>query len=211
MPTVATGVLMAAYLVLRPYGDQQEAPAAVAEAFASSYWIVAHVCGALALASFAGLTVRLADLADGSAARLARRSGLLGAVLVLPYYGAETFGLHAMGRAALDGDPAALEAVDGIREQPVAIVMFVAGLLLLAASGVAVAVAWQGLSYSARWAGWPIGLVMALVLPQFWLPPSGRVAFGVVYLLAAVVFAAAIWRADIPAPRAVPERLRTRV
>lgn len=195
-PTAAAGVLMAAYLLLRPYGDLREDPAAVAEAFASPLWIAAHVCGALAPACVAWLAVRLADLTGGAAAGFARRSGLAGAVLVLPYYGAETFGLHALGRAALDGDTAALDLADPIRGQPVAVAMFGAGLLLLAASGIAVALAWQRSCSggAGRGAAWPLGVMTALLLPQFFLPPAGRIAYGVAYLLAAAVLAAAAYR-----------------
>ncbi|QFG68417.1 hypothetical protein [Ornithinimicrobium pratense] len=210
-PTVATGVLMAAYLLLRPYGDAQEDSTAVAEAFASLYWVVAHVCGALALASFALLALRLVDFDDRPATRMARWSGLLGVVLVLPYYGAETFGLHAVGRAALSGNTSALDLVDSIRNQPVALTMLGLGLLLLAGSGIAVALAWQHRPRTpgpVAWAAWPLGLAVALMLPQFYLPPAGRMAFGVTFLLAAVVLAVAVWRSEAPLAASGPEPVR---
>lgn len=101
LPTIATGVLMAAYLLLRPYGDvANSADPGAAAAFASGRWVAAHVCGALALAAFAGLALRLPGVVGGRLARVAAGTGFLAAVLVLPYYGAETFALHVLGRRA---------------------------------------------------------------------------------------------------------------
>ena len=186
-PTLGTGVLMALYLLLRPYGDTGSA-LDVARALASTTWVVAHVCGAAALACFGWLTVRLHDTVGGTASRVARTTGLLGTMLVLPYYGAETFGLHAVGLRAAAGDTAALGLVDQIRNQPAAITLFGAGLLLLAVAGVATAVAWSRADPAdPTRAAWPLGVAVALVLPQFYLPPIGRMAFGVVYLGAALL------------------------
>ena len=194
-PTVGTGVLMAAYLLLRPYGDTGT-DAAAAEAFASTWWVVAHLCGALALASFGRLALRLADVDGGLLSRAARTTGLAGVVLVLPYYGAETFGLHAVGRRAVAGDADALSLADAIREQPAALTSFGLGLVLLAVSGVLVALTWQRRGGSLPWAAWPLGLAVAAVLPQFYLPPVGRMAFGIAYAGAAAVLVAATLRAD---------------
>lgn len=184
-PTVGVGVLMAGYLLLRPYGDA-EGGAAMAEAFASPLWVISHVLGALALASFARLALRVTDLDDSVTARIGRFAGLAGAVLVLPYYGAETFGLHAVGIRALT-DPAALELTDAIRNQPVALTMFALGLLLIAVAGVCVG---RVLGRSA----WPLAALMVLFLPQYFLPPVARMAFGVATLVAAVILLRGIWR-----------------
>ncbi len=195
VPLAMTGILMAVYLLVRPYGDSPALTPNSAEqaaAFASPWWVAAHVAGALALAGFGRLALRLSDLARESfAARLARWSGLTGAVLVLPYFGAETFALHVIGRHALT-DVSVLAMVDEIRNQPVAISLFGLGLLLLAVAGVAFALAWT--RYASSRAAWPLGILVALVLPQFYLPPVGRMAFGVVYLLAAAVFAGSVLR-----------------
>lgn len=194
-PAVGTGVLMATYLLLRPYGDAGGGDSlAAAQAFASGRWISSHVAGALALAAFAWLAVRLADLLDTRPARIARATGLLGAALVLPYYGAETFALHVLGRRALAGSGESLALVAEVREQPVAMAMFAIGLLALAVSGVTFALAWSRSGLGTRWAAWPLGLAVALVLPQFYLPPTGRVAFVLAYLVAALLLAATAWR-----------------
>ncbi len=187
---------MAAYLLLRPHGDAGDpASGAAAAAYASTAWVVAHVCGALAVASVARLGVRLADLRPGFPARLARWSGLAGATLVLPYYGAETFGLHAIGARVVAGDATAIDLVLQVRSQPVALTMLALGLVLLTVCGIAVGRAWQRGRFSGpAWAAWPLGGAVALFLPQFFLPPVGRMAYGVGYLVAALLLAAAAWR-----------------
>jgi len=203
LPLASTGLLMAFYLLARPYGDSPLVASTAdqrAAAFASVWWVLAHVAGALALASFARAALRLADLArDDFTARLARWSGLAGAVLVLPYFGAETFALHAIGQRVLAGDADLLTLVDEVRGNGVALAMFCIGLLLLAVSGIAFALAWT------RWSGsraaWPLGIAVALMLPQFYLPPVGRMAFGVAYLLAAGLLVTSILRRTAAATR----------
>ncbi len=193
LPLIGTGILMAAYLLIRPYGDSAGlAPEVRAGAFASPRWVIAHLAGALALVSFARFALRLSDAnPDSVPARLARWSGLAGAVLMLPYYGAETFALHVIGQQAL-ADPALLDLTEQIRNLPVALITFGVGLLLLAISGVAAATAWRRITGSL--AGWPLGLGVVLLLPQFYLPSVGRMAFGLAYLAAAGLLAAAAQR-----------------
>lgn len=195
-PAVTTGGLVAAYLLVRPYGDAQ-AGRAMAEAFGSARWPIAHMCGAMGLAAFSWLALRLSDLDQSRAARWARAAGLAGAALVLPYFGAESFGLHALGADAQDGDLRALALVAEVRYQPLAITMFGAGLIALAVSAVAFAMAWSHLGCgSRRWAAWPLAVLMALFLPQFFLPASWRMAYGVAYLAAAVLYARSLTSAD---------------
>jgi hypothetical protein len=193
-PLVSSGVLMAAYLLLRPYGDQG-GDLEAARAMASSWWVVSHVCGMLALASVAVAALRIADTAGGASGLVARWAGLGGVVLVLPYYGAETFALHVVARHARDSDVASMSLVTEIREQPVATSMFGLGLLLLAMSGAAIAIAWRRVAVELAWAGWPLGVLLVLFLPQFYLPGVGRMAYGVAYLVAASLLAVAVRRA----------------
>lgn len=203
MPTISSGLLMAVYLLLRPYGDAGSATSPeAAAAFASGRWVVAHLAGALALVQLARLGLRFDDLLSTTTTMIARWSGLAGAVLVLPYYGAETFGLHAIGRAGLS-DPTVLSLVDEVRGHPAAITTFGLGLLLLAVSGVAMAWAWQravrsGTWSAPSWAAWPLAAGAVLVLPQYSLPPAGRIAFGVAFAVAAGVLAVAAHRAQSP-------------
>lgn len=202
MPAVSSGVLMATYLLLRPYGDagSPTSPEA-AEAFASSWWVIAHLAGALGLVQLARVGLRLDDLLGTTATMIARWSGLAGAALVLPVYGAETFGLHTVGTAALT-DPSVMPLAAGVRgqEHPAGLTIFAAGLLLLAVSGLSTAMAWRGAVRSGRWTApsWAAGPLAAgalLILPQFFLPPAGRMTFGVAYAAAALTLAVAAHRA----------------
>lgn len=173
---LAGGVLMAAYLLGRPYGDASSELTEVARAFASPLWVAAHVAGAASLV----LTASVMFVRGG---RFARVASVAGTALVLPYYGAETFALNVIGGRVLAGEVSAFGLVDAIRNHPVALVTFAAGLLLLAVGGVAAA------SRRGNGALRPLAVVLALVLPQYFLPPVGRMAFGVAYLLAAMSFA----------------------
>ncbi|NNG38020.1 hypothetical protein HJ588_01850 [Flexivirga sp. ID2601S] len=192
MPAFTSGVLMALYLLARPYGDRGS-DADLAAALSSGWWMVAHVAGILALAQFARTALRLADVITGVTARLGRWAALAGLTLVLPYYGAEAFELHVIAqRSSVGGDSLAL--VDQVRTQPAAMTMFGLGLLLLAVAAVCVAVAWQRATAGrGRWAAWPLAAFVILLLPQFYLPAPGRMAYGVGYALAATLLAVTAW------------------
>lgn len=190
-PSLVCGIFMATYLLVRPYGDAGS-PSETATAFASTAWVLAHICGGLALASVGWLALRLHDLNSDPTTRIARWSGLAGVVLVLPYYGAETFGLHAVGHLALT-NPATLAVTGDIRNQPAALFMFGMGLLLLTATGTSIGVAAsRSLHLRPNWAGWPLALMIAAFPAQFFVPPAGRIVFGIVYALSAVLFAGSL-------------------
>ena len=181
-PVVGAGVFMAAYLLIRHYGDATSPTSAeAADAFASTRWIIAHVCGILAVASVARLVLRLSDVLESGIAQVGRWSGLAGAVLVLPYYGAETFGLYAVGTRAVEGDMSALDLVGDIRDNLTALAMFGIGLVLLALSGIAIAATWQGHRLTPSWAAWPLGVLIAVFAAQFYLPPAGRISYGIIW------------------------------
>lgn len=187
-PAVGTGALMLIYLLARPYGDASGATTPeAADAFASTWWVVAHVAGALALASYAWLALRLADFVPGVAGSLSRALGLGGLVLALPYFGAETFALHVIGKQAVAGNTAVLDLVEPIRNQPVAMTMFGLGLVLLAVSAVLLAMTWWRSGTGPAWAVWPLTAAVVLFLPHFFLPPGGRVAYGVLYAVVCVL------------------------
>ncbi|MBS7546702.1 hypothetical protein [Dietzia massiliensis] len=178
---VVTGTLMAAYLSIRPYGDGGGAESlAAAEAFASPLWVWSHLAGAGALVASAALWSSLASARVGLVAAL-------GAALVLPYYGTETFALHAIGQRALDDAPGALELVPTVRNDPTAMALFGVGLLALASAGLASALGWRRTHGRGPVAGafLPLAVLAALFLPQFLLPPVGRIAYGVLFAAAA--------------------------
>lgn len=195
-PLVGTGTCMAAYLLVRPYGDHSTDLLQQATALASWRWIVGHLFGVAAIAQFAWVGLRLEEAVPHDAsratrrlARAARATGLVGAVASLPYYGMETFGLHILGRwhlASAQVDFPLL--VEQMRNHPAALTTFGIGLVSLAASGVLMALAWQRTARP-RWAAWPLGALMVGFLPQFLLPDAGRIGYGVAYCAAALVLA----------------------
>ncbi|MGC5166921.1 hypothetical protein [Luteimicrobium sp. DT211] len=191
------GALVLLFPALRPWPDESVATPELARAMASDRWIVAHLCGAAAIALWpfaAALVARL--LPDRRATRAAVVTGGAGAALVLPYFGAEIFAIHELaGRAATTWDPTFLDTIEDIRLQPVAATMFGSGLVLLATSGVLLAVAWwRAATGGRRWAAVPLAAALVLFLPQFFAGEPARVAHGVVAALAAWLLAAAVVR-----------------
>ncbi len=181
------GVLFVLYPAVRPYGDAD--PATAASAFASGAWLVAHLSAVLGfiLLPLGLLTVRAAT--GGRLAGAAFVATWLGAGLVLPYYGAEVFALHAIGQA---GGPLGL--VDAVRNGPVQITEFGVGLLLLAVGTVLAAVAVWRSGVLARWSAVPLAVGFALFLPQFYAPPALRIAHGVLIGVGCVLLAAELGR-----------------
>ncbi|MEH6819445.1 hypothetical protein [Dietzia psychralcaliphila] len=185
---VTSGVLMAGYLLLRPYGDADGGETlSAAEAFSSTLWIASHLAGAAALVVLAALW---SLLTTGPL----RWAGPVGAALVLPYYGAETFALHEIAARALAGDPDVLALVAAVRDNPAAVTLFSVGLIALAVAGIVAALSWRRLHRPGRAAHafLPLAVIAALFLPQFFLPPAGRMAYGLVFAAAAVYAAIAV-------------------
>lgn len=178
-------VLFVLYPALRPYSS--EVGLAGAGAFGSDRWVFAHLCGMAAFGGFAAATCTL------TVPRLPRATAVLGVGLILPYYGAEAFGLHALGRAALARGDAGLTGVaDLVRNNPLALTMFGAGWIVLAVAGVTVA---RGLWLrGARTGAALLGAGMVLYLPQFFGPPWLRIAHGVLLGAGLVIVAVGLFR-----------------
>jgi hypothetical protein len=184
---VAAGLTFLLFPLLRPWPDETVATAELATAFASDRWVVAHLCGILGLAllapAFLGLRTVLAQAGVG-AATWALVTAWTGAGLAALYFGAEIFGIRTIAEAALrDGDLGLLADIEVLRMQPWAVTLFAAGLLLIAASGVLVAVALWRAGGRLRWAGIPLAIGLVLVLPQFFGGPELRITHG--FLVAA--------------------------
>ena len=167
----AAGALFVIYPALRPYSSETGLDGA--RAFASWQWTAAHLAGVLGFVLLAQTVGRL------RLGRLGPVAVSLGATMVLPYYGAEVFGVGAVGRRAVDlGTPSLVGLVDDVRYGAPAVVLFAVGLGLLALGGAALGITlWRG---GARVAGALLLIGLVAYLPQFYLPPTLRIAHGVV-------------------------------
>ncbi|MCK2219324.1 hypothetical protein MF672_036845 [Actinomadura sp. ATCC 31491] len=191
----ASGVLFLLYPLLRPSTDD-------AAAMASAGWVAGH---AAAMAGFVLLGLALLGLHQVLGDRLSLRAAAvtwLGAGLTLPYYGAEDFGLNVIARRSLrDGAPALMELAAEFRYGPVAMGMFAAGLLLLAAGTIMAAVAVARSGALPRWCGSALAAGFALFIPQFFGPYPLRIAHGALLLAGALWLAGALIRRGTPAIR----------
>lgn len=210
---VAAGLALLLFPLLRPWPDETVATTELATAFASDRWVVAHLCGILGLGllapAFLGLRSLLAQAgpADGGgapglgagvgAATWALVTAWAGAGCTALYFGAEIFGIRTIAEAALrDDDLGLLAEIEVLRMQPWAVTLFAAGLFLLAAAGVLVAVAlWQAGARqrrAGRWAGVPLAIGLVLVLPQFFGGPELRITHGFLVAAGCVLVAATV-------------------
>lgn len=206
---VSAGITFLLFPLLRPWPDETVATTELATAFASDRWVVAHLFGVLGLALLApallGLRTILAQAGsatDGERAGVRPGAGVgpatwalvtawTGAGLAALYFGAEIFGIRTIAEAALrDGDLALLGDIEVLRMQPWAVALFVAGLVLLAVSGVLVAVALWRAGTRPRWAGVPLAIGLVLLLPQFFGGPELRVTHGFLVAAGCVLVAA---------------------
>lgn len=174
------GVLFVLYPAIRPFSDEVSLQGAAA--FGSTAWLVAH---AFAIVAFVLLVLGLLGvylvLQRSPAERLmlyALVLSWLGVGLTLPFYGAEVFGLHAIGQAAVRrNDPSLVSLAADVRGQP-GIWFIVVGLLLLAFGIVLLAIAAWRSRILIAWIGVPLAVAFALYLPQFTTPKPVRVAHG---------------------------------
>jgi hypothetical protein len=209
----AAGVLFLAYPVVRPYHDESTAAGATTS-MNSNAWVAAHLfamvgfvllpLGLLAVTGVVGRT-RAAGLALAATVAV-----WIGAGLSLPYYGAEDFGLHAI--AGPHGTPSnVVELVDAIRNQPVALTTFGAGLVVLAIGAIIAAVAVWRCAALPRWVGVPFAVAVVLFLPQFYAPASVRIAHGILMLVGLALLAGALWRAAVRIGDSTPTTMVDRV
>ena len=199
----AAGVLFLAYPALRPWHDEATVAGATAS-MSSTAWVAAHFFAMLAFILVPlGLLALRAALAATMAEPLALTAAVLawiGSGLVLPYYGAEDFGLHAIAGAA--GPKAGLlNLVHAVRYQPLAVTIFGMGLLLLAAGAIIAAIAVWRSHVLPRASAILFAAGMALFLPQFFGPAAVRIAHGILLAAGLLILAAALW-ASADRPRA---------
>src|SRR4029077_7164416 len=191
----AAGLLFLAYPVLRPWHDEGTVAGATAS-MTSTAWVTAHFFAMLGFILMPlGLLALRSALADTRAEPLALTAAVLawiGSGLVLPYYGAEDFGLHAIaGSAGSRAD--LLSLVHAVRFQPLAMTIFATGLLLLAASAIMAAVAVWRSHVLPRTSGLLFAAGIALFLPQFFGPDAVRIGHGLLLAAGSIILAAALW------------------
>ncbi|MBE7323833.1 hypothetical protein IEQ44_04115 [Nocardioides sp. Y6] len=183
---------LAAYPVLRPYGPET-GPEGAAD-LASQAWVASHLFG---MVGFVALAVALRTgtgrspfwvgpwagqpTRNAAWARATETRGWLAAVLLLPYYGAEAYGLQAVAQHAVGtGRWDVLEVADSFRYAPVPITTFTLGLLALVLVGGRLVHGLWAAGTTVRAGAVLACVTLATYLPQFFLPPAGRIAHGLV-------------------------------
>jgi hypothetical protein len=189
------GVLFLAYPALRPWHDESTVTGATAS-MSSNAWVAAHFFAMLGFILMPlGLLALRAAVATTRAEPLALTAAVLawiGAGFTLPYYGAEDFGLHAI--AGPHGHGADLLAlVHAVRYQPLAMTMFGAGLVFIAAAAIMAAIAVWRSHVLPRTSAILFATGFALFLPQFFSPAAVRIAHGILLAAGSIILAAALW------------------
>lgn len=190
------GSLFLLYPATRPWHDETTA-AGLRAATGSGWWIASHsfaMIGFVLLGlAFAAIRELLAETPGAVPAHGATLAAGIAVVLLLPYFGAETFGLHAAAQADV-ADPVAL--ADDLRYQPVAVTAFALGWVALGAAGVFLAVAVARAGVLASRAGLVLTLGLLLFLPQFFGPPAVRIGHGVLVAAGCWILVAALLRSE---------------
>lgn len=174
------GVLFVLYPAIRPFSDETSLHGAAA--FGSTAWVVAHsfaiVAFILLVLGIFGLYLLLQDTSVEKVVLIALVASWIGVGLTLPFYGAEVFGLHAIGQAALKQNSAALVSLAAdVRGAP-GIWFIIFGLILLGAGTIVLAVGIWRSGVLVRWGGIPLAAGFALYIPQFTASQQIRVAHG---------------------------------
>lgn len=190
LAAAVAGLAFVAYPGLRPWSSEQGQE--FAEALSRPAWPLTHL---LAVLGFVMLAVLLRHAEPGGWRGLAlpRVEGLawFAAAFLLPYYGAEGLGMHALGQQVMaTGDLADLAVVEGFRFGPIPLAVFAVGLLSLGVVGVLLLRGlWDGGTLQRLGAGL-VALGLLTFIPQFFAPASVRVAHGVVLGLGFLLLAA---------------------
>jgi len=199
------GILFVLYPAIRPFSDETSLQGA--QAFASTAWILAHTLAILGFILLAWGIFTLFTLLQGTTTERPMVWGLglswLGIGLTLPFYGAEVFGLHAVGQTAVNQqNPALLDLANQIRFGP-GFAIIIIGLLSLAAGAILVAIAIWKANMLPKWSGIPLALGFALYIPQYAASQPIRVAHGLLIAVGCIWIAAAMWQISSAAGREI--------
>ena len=185
------GLLFVLYPAIRPFSDEKSLQGAAA--FGSDAWVISHSLAIIAFILLAlgllGVYLLLRETRAGQLTLIGLVTSWIGVGLTLPFYGAEVFGLHAIGQAALrQNNPGLVSLAADVRGEP-GIWFIVIGLVLLGVGIVVFAIAIWRSAVLWRWAGIPIAAGFALYLPQFTASQALRVAHGLLITVACGVIA----------------------
>lgn len=195
------GILFFLYEALAPRVDQTTLEGAAS--WASAGWAFAHIAAIVGLIlipmAWSALRHHL-DAAGGGkperAAFLATLLGYAGSGLTISYYGAETYGLKAIGEHAVaTGDASLTSLSEDFRMDPTAATVFAIGLALIAAAAALAAIAVWHSGTMHRWSAVPMAITMALYLPQFFASHPLRITWGAAVTAGALWTAWELWRA----------------
>ncbi|MDQ6596458.1 hypothetical protein E2K98_30210 [Bacillus salipaludis] len=193
---VISGILFVLYPTIRPFSDETSLQGATA--FASTDWLVAHILAIVAFTllplGLLGLHNSLQGTAVNSLAYWAVVMCLIGTGLTLPFYGGETFGLHAIGQEAIRQQASTLVSLATVVRSGAGLVMSLVGLLLLAIAAIILAIAiWRSGMYP-KWSGVPFALGMGLYIPQFFGGQPLRITHGILVAVGCLWIAVGLWR-----------------
>ncbi|MFE1591379.1 hypothetical protein [Nocardia sp. NPDC058705] len=199
------GVLFLIYEVAAPRVTDQTSLEA-AESWASAGWAVAHLAAIVGLIliplGYGALRRYFEGTRNENSAALAATIGYIGSALTISYYGAEVYGLKAIGqRAVTDNDATMAEVGNAFRNDSTAVSVFVIGLALIAVAAVLAAMAVWRSGTLHRWSGVPLAALLVTMLPQYFLPHAGRIVWGALVAVAALWLAMQMWKADAGAPQ----------
>ena len=191
-----SGILFVLYPAIRPFSSEKGLDGAAA--FGSSHWIVAHMLAMVGFTLLAlGIVGWYSSLQSTEHESVAFRAMVvtLGAIgLTLPFYGGEAYGLHAIGQEALNRGDGSLVEMSTVVRGGAGLMMFLAGLLLLAVGSILVArVIWTSGGRD-KWSGIPFAVTFALYIPQFFGTQPLRVGHGLLVAVGCALIAANMWR-----------------
>jgi hypothetical protein len=183
---VLAGVCFFLYQVIRPYSDESSLEGA--RAYASNEWVVSH---SLAMVGFILLILGLHGVHGLLLKTRVKNAGLkallwtwIGVGFTLPYYGAETFGLHELGKEALrrNNTDLLVTLTNAIRFGEGAI-FFGIGLVAIAVGTILFAIAvWHSGTVN-KWGAVFLMVAFVLYLPQFYTSHLVRSGHGLLVLV----------------------------
>lgn len=192
----AAGILFVLYPAIRPFSDETSLQGAAA--FASAAWMLAHILAMMGFTllplALVGVYISLQDSVVERPAFWAVVLSWIGVGLTLPFYGGESFGLHAIGQEAVRQKSAALVGLASVVRSGPGLDMFVVGLVLLAVGAIMVAsAAWRSGRYP-KWSGIPFAIGFGLYIPQFFGTQPVRVAHGLLVATGCLWIAVSLWQ-----------------